>query len=261
MNSIFVGNFKASFYGKGVEFQDFREYGPNDDAKHIDWMASSREWNTIMRRYREEKGTEILAVVDINTSNVSDEIKTNLMRDCLELLYHGARNCSAAFGGYVSQGDRFKFITWEKTKTSLLQLLKLSSKPRDYSQSLHLDMLHSKILKRSIVFILSDSIDIDLKSLKIAALKHDLIYIHISTNFENTLEWSGVHELREAGESFAIDLDDTEKRQQYVTLRNKELTDFKISLSRAWADWIFLDEKKSLFTEFITFMKNRERKK
>lgn len=68
MQSLFLGNFKAAFSGKGIEFQDFRAYSHGDDARYIDWLTSSREGTTVMRRYTEEKQADILCIFDFKAS-------------------------------------------------------------------------------------------------------------------------------------------------------------------------------------------------
>ena len=37
-----VSRFRKIFKGKGLEFEDFREYTTQDDASRIDWKASKR---------------------------------------------------------------------------------------------------------------------------------------------------------------------------------------------------------------------------
>lgn len=68
VSSLFLGNYKAAFQGKGMEFVDFRDYNYGDDAKDIDWLVSAREGKTLVRRYQEERELEILFVCDMSPS-------------------------------------------------------------------------------------------------------------------------------------------------------------------------------------------------
>lgn len=87
MNSLFVGNFKSAFHGRGIEFQDFREYSPEDDAKYIDWVISGREGKTIMRRYREDKEGTIMCIFDDRVSlRFRSGIKYELANELLMLI-------------------------------------------------------------------------------------------------------------------------------------------------------------------------------
>lgn len=87
MKSLLLGNFKAAFSGKGIEFQDFRVYTYGDDAKYIDWATSSREGTTVIRRYKEEKEAHILCIADISSSlSFSQGVKQKLLTDTIELI-------------------------------------------------------------------------------------------------------------------------------------------------------------------------------
>ena len=35
------GQYRASFRGQGLEFDDFREYQPGDDPRFIDWKVTA----------------------------------------------------------------------------------------------------------------------------------------------------------------------------------------------------------------------------
>jgi hypothetical protein len=48
--------------------------------------------------------------------------------------------------------------------------------------------LNTQSIKNNLVFVFSDKLEADEKSLKIACLKNDLIFINVFDRFENTLE-------------------------------------------------------------------------
>ena len=49
--------------GRGIDFNDLREYVRGDDVKDIDWKASARTRMLLVRRYvAERKHTVVLAV-------------------------------------------------------------------------------------------------------------------------------------------------------------------------------------------------------
>jgi hypothetical protein len=65
---------------------------------------------------------------------------------------------------------------------------KLSTHYKKNTEILSLDFLLKTPIKRSVVFIMSDTMNIDEKSFKHAAIKHDIIFIHVSSYFENKLK-------------------------------------------------------------------------
>lgn len=261
MNSLFMGNFKAAFAGKGIEFQDFREYTPEDDAKYIDWLTSSREGTTVMRRYREEKEWNILVIAD-STESLDFQwwLKKKLQLEVIELLSWASLGSGEAFGWYVIWRDEWKYIPPKKNLTSLYKFKRYTSiLPRWYKSKFDISELSKRKWKKSIIFIVSDSLDIDEKSFRIVALQHDLIYVHLSTHFENTLSWSWLQILKGKSLKLWVDLDDVKAKEIYINKRTEQLQEFSRKVQKIWADSIFIDELSSLYAEFLKLMKRREK--
>src|SRR5216117_2331507 len=54
--------------GSSLEFQDYRQYAPGDDLRHVDWAAYARSEILTVRLYREEVAPRIDIVVDTSLS-------------------------------------------------------------------------------------------------------------------------------------------------------------------------------------------------
>ena len=260
MDSLFVGNFKAAFHWKWIEFQDFREYSPSDDAKYIDWAISSREGKTIMRRYREDKQWNVLCILDnsISLHFWTSQIKYHLAQEIIMLLWHASLASGESFGGYKLSKDSQEYIPAKKSKQGLYSFMK-SSTAHERKERLSLDFLLKNVMKRSIIFVVSDSLDVDAKSFQIAAMKHDIIYLHISENFENTLEWSGLQGIRSTKKLLGVNLDDRMKKELYRKKRKEKLDTFAKKLKSLDIDSAFFDETRPVFAELLGLMKRRER--
>lgn len=215
-----------------------------------------------MRRYREEKEGNILTVIDTReTLWYSDGAeKIELMQDIISLIGSATLSSWESFGGYVLSWSGNTYIKPKKTRQGILELQQIPDILKWESESLNLDFLLHKAMKRSIVFVISDNRNIDKRSFKIAARKHDVIFIHTSSYFENTLDGDGISYLKSWDYGVAIDMSDTTKKEQYKNKRQDILTLFSRELRLMWIDSIFLDEKKSLFWEFLKLMKLRARK-
>ncbi|MDI2131449.1 DUF58 domain-containing protein [Yinghuangia seranimata] len=50
--------------GRGTEFDTLREYVPGDDVRSIDWRATARSQNVVVRTWRPERDRHILVVLD-----------------------------------------------------------------------------------------------------------------------------------------------------------------------------------------------------
>jgi len=258
MNGLFVWNFKASFAWRGLEFQDFREYSPWDDAKYIDWARSSMEWSTIMRRYKEDKSSDILCYVDLRESlDYQGGIKRSLLNELIEFLYKASSASWEKFGWFLDTGDKVEYISPKKNPSVVHTMTSLNIQYHAYESILNISTLMNPSLKRSIIFIVSDTMNIDEKSFKTAAQKHDIIFIYLSSSFEDTLSWEGIVYLRGKWWNIAIDLSDETKKNEYISLREQEKQDFSSYLRKLWCDSMFINEDSWMQWEFLKLMKKR----
>lgn len=59
-----MGMRSARGFGGGTEFEQLREYGPDDQFRHIDWTATARAGRTIVRTYRAERNQTVVVMLD-----------------------------------------------------------------------------------------------------------------------------------------------------------------------------------------------------
>ena len=64
VSSDLIGNYRSSFKGRGLEFEGYRAYTPDDDASRIDWLASMRANTTVVKEYMEERNLEVFFLQD-----------------------------------------------------------------------------------------------------------------------------------------------------------------------------------------------------
>jgi len=62
--------YKLIFRGKGLEFDSYRDFSPDDDAQSIDWKASSRAQKLLVKQYVEERDLKIMFLVDVGDNMV-----------------------------------------------------------------------------------------------------------------------------------------------------------------------------------------------
>lgn len=59
-----VGMRSARGLGGGTDFEQLREYGPDDEFRRIDWTATARLGKPIVRTYRAERNQRVLVLLD-----------------------------------------------------------------------------------------------------------------------------------------------------------------------------------------------------
>ncbi|MDF3935561.1 DUF58 domain-containing protein [Pseudomonas citronellolis] len=62
--SVLSGNHAARLRGRGLSFDELRQYSPGDDLRHLDWRASMRYGKPFIRAYTEERDRPTLLLVD-----------------------------------------------------------------------------------------------------------------------------------------------------------------------------------------------------
>ena len=62
------GERRSKRRGRSVEFDDFRNYAPGDDLRHIDWNVYARLDRLFIKLFREEEDLALHVVVDVSAS-------------------------------------------------------------------------------------------------------------------------------------------------------------------------------------------------
>ncbi|MBU0894020.1 MAG: DUF58 domain-containing protein [Nanoarchaeota archaeon] len=83
--------YKLLFRGKGLEFEGFRDYTPDDDASSIDWKTSSRVQKPLVKQYKEERDLNIMFIVDVGDNMVfgsTEKLKCEYVTEIIAALGH-----------------------------------------------------------------------------------------------------------------------------------------------------------------------------
>ncbi|HKI69981.1 MAG TPA: DUF58 domain-containing protein, partial [Verrucomicrobiae bacterium] len=69
VTDMMVGAYLSRFKGRGMDFEELREYVPGDDVRDIDWNVSHRMGRPFVKRYREERELAAVLAVDVSGSS------------------------------------------------------------------------------------------------------------------------------------------------------------------------------------------------
>ena len=64
----FAGQYHSVFKGRGMDFEEVREYVPGDEVRSIDWNVTARSGRPFVKKYTEERELTIFLVVDLSAS-------------------------------------------------------------------------------------------------------------------------------------------------------------------------------------------------
>ena len=99
--------YKMFFRGKGLEFDGYRNFSPDEDAGNIDWKASSRAQKLLVKQYVEERDLRIMFIIDVGDNMVfgsTEKIKCEFITEL-----------AAAFSNVIiHSNDRIGFVLFSK---------------------------------------------------------------------------------------------------------------------------------------------------
>ncbi len=228
VNDILAGEYQSVFKGRGMEFDEVREYQPGDDVRAIDWNVTARCGHPFVKRYVEERELTVLLAVDISASGLFGSVakrKSEVAAElCALLAFSAIKNNDKV--GLLLFSDRIeKFIPPRKGGSHVLRIIRevLGYQPQEKGTDIAqaLEYLGRVVHKRGVVFVLSDFLAPDFKKpLGILARRHDLISISITDRRELRLPALGLLELTDAesGASIVVDSSDQGFRERYQEL-------------------------------------------
>lgn len=227
VEEIFSGEYHANFKGKGMEFEDIREYYPGDDVRNIDWNVTARYNETYVKQFNEERELNMFLLMDCSKSN-SFGRKKEFMAELGATLSYSANKNNDKVGMILFTDKVEKVIPSKAGKRHTLSIIEtiLTYEPTgiqtDIKQVLKYFMQIEK--KRSIVFLISDFMDKDYDNeLRMVARKHDLVLIQVLDPAEENIPFGAVYTFEDLETKETFVFDHTSKRDAIV---NKEIIKF-----------------------------------
>ena len=226
VNDIFAGEYESAFRGRGMAFEEVREYTPGDDIRDIDWNVTARFGHPFVKVYREERELTIMLLVDISSScffGSTTRFKQELAAEVAAVLAFAATKSNDKVGLIIFSDRVEKYIPPKKGKNHVWRVIKnvLEHQPlsRKTDIELVLRYLNRVARRRAVVFLISDFIDDHDYSvvLRVTGRMHDLIAVCITDPREHKLPSAGIVELcdAESGRVLCIDTNSAAIREEY----------------------------------------------
>src|ERR1700761_5903598 len=68
VDDTMAGAYHSVFKGRGMDFDEVREYTPGDEVRTIDWNVTARAGKAFVKKFTEERELTIFLLVDISAS-------------------------------------------------------------------------------------------------------------------------------------------------------------------------------------------------
>lgn len=270
VNDLMAGQYKSVFRGRGMEFDEVREYQPGDDVRTIDWNVTAREGTPYVKRFCEERELTVLFVFDISASGVfgsGNQSKLDLLVEvCALLMYSAIRNNDKV--GLVMFAEQVEaYYPPRKGKGNVLRLIRELVAARPVASPTKLDdaleFINRVQKRRAIVFIVSDFLDTHAeRNLAITKRRHDVVAVSVSDPREKELPDVGLLTLRDPETGRLIEVDSGSPRvreafRQQALRREEELA---AELKRVGVDQLAMVTDEPYSQTLQRFFRMRERR-
>lgn len=270
VNSIMAGQYKSVFRGSGIEFEEVREYCPGDDVKTLDWKVSARLGKPFVKRYREERESIVMLLIDMSASLKFGTFSGPKLERAAEvasvLAFNAVKNNDKV--GVIFFTDRVeKYIPPKKGSGHIWRVIKeiftFSPLGKGTDISAGLDFLAKISKKRSFVFVLSDFLDDGyLKSLRTVRQRHEIIGVMIYDKGAFELPFKGIVTLSdfETDGEMVFDAFDTQTREKFSAVKRANYKKTLSLFSKAQSDVIELETAASVSDTLSQYFRLRERR-
>ena len=279
-----AGAYHSVFKGRGMDFEDVREYTPGDDIRGIDWNVTARMDRPFVKKFREERELTIMLLVDLSASGdfgSRQQSKRELAAEIASVLALSAtRNNDKVGLGLFS--DRIEhFVTPRKGRSHILRVVRdiLFFRPQGRGTNIVpvLEHLNRIVKRRAVVFLLTDFLqgpdgrlpdpsdrrnDALFRTLAITRRRHDLICINLTDARERALPNVGLLTLEdsETGQIVEIDTASARIRQMYLDENLRRIEALKRGLAQMGIDSLTVETGRSYIPELQKFFENRGRR-
>ena len=270
VNDVLAGEYHSVFKGRGMEFDEVREYAPGDDIRTIDWNVTARTGHPYVKRYVEERELTVLFVVDLSASGnfgTRSQLKNEVAAELCALLAFSAIKNNDKVGLIIFTDEIELYIPPKKGVSHVLRVIRelLNFQPRRQSTDIRqaLDFMSRVTPRRAVVFLVSDFQAADYeKRLRIASRRHDLIAVSLKDPRESTLPAAGLIELEDAetGERLLVDTGNAGVRRRYEALAREREKKLAASFRSMAIDQIPVVTGEDYVRDLVKFFRIRERR-
>ncbi|MEP7078170.1 MAG: DUF58 domain-containing protein [Chthoniobacterales bacterium] len=270
VEAAFAGDYHSVFKGRGMNFDEVREYQPGDEIRSIDWNVTARLGTAFVKKFTEERELTVVLVVDVSASgNFGSAVqsKRELAAEVASLLAFSAiRNNDKV--GLLLFTDRIElFIPPKKGRSHTLRIIReilfFTAEGRGTDAALALNYLNKVVTRRAVVFFVSDFQTGDFsRELAVSGRRHDFIALHIQDEREEILPNIGIITLEDAetGEQIEINTSDRTTRARFAAVAEANRMQLNRTLRRNNIDSISLRTGADYLPALRSFFKQRERR-
>ncbi len=259
VNDTMVGAYLSHFKGRGMDFEELREYIPGDDVRDIDWNVTHRLGRPFVKRFREERELTAVLAVDISASSSfgsASRTKREFAAEIAATLAMSAVRNGDKVALLLFSNDVELFVPPRKGRRHILRLVRemllFKPKRRRTDVSRALGFLNHALHRRAIVFLLTDFLHENvngtparrdvIQELGLTNTRHDVVCLHLHDPRESTLPDAGLLTIEDAetGELLELDSKRSSVCERFATVNAERLAELDRALIRTGVDTLRL---------------------
>lgn len=260
VNDTMVGAYLSRFKGRGMEFEELREYIPGDDVRDIDWNVTHRLGRPFVKRFREERELSAVLAVDVSGSfnfGSADRTKREFAAEIAATLAMSAARNGDKVALLLFTDEVELFVPPRKGRRHILRIVRelLMAKPRRRGTNIPraLGFLNHVLHRRAMVFLLTDFLhsfnapargtDRDvIAELGLTNTRHDVVCLHLHDPRESFLPEAGLVTVEDAETGELLELDSVGKsvRERFASVNAERLAALDLALIRTGVDTLRL---------------------
>jgi uncharacterized protein (DUF58 family) len=258
VNDMMVGAYLSHFKGRGMDFEELREYIPGDEVRDIDWNVTYRMGRPFVKRYREERELALVLAVDISGSSAFGSLrrsKRDFAAEVAATLAISATRSSDKVALLLFTDQVELYLPPRKGRRHILRLIRemLFFEPKRRGTNIPgaLAFLNHVLHRRAMVFLLTDFLHSfgptaaqpqsgrdTLQEVGLTNARHDLVCVHLHDPRESTLPAAGLLTLEDAetGELLEVDSSRAIVRDRFERTNAERLAELDRAFRRAGVD-------------------------
>lgn len=277
-NDLMTGAYQSQFKGRGMDFEELREYVPGDDVRTIDWNVTARMRRPFVKLHREERELAVMLVLDISASGSfgsSDRSKREFAAEVAATLAFSALRNGDKVGLLLFSEEVELFVPPKKGRKHLLRIIRealaFPAKKRGTSIRAALSFVNHVLHRRAVVFLLTDflhSFDAVegrhelFRELGQTNSRHDLVCVHLHDERERMMPPAGLLLLEDAetGELLELDTVRNSTRMAFAEKSAQRLEHLDRSLTQSAVDVVRLAPDDDFASTLQRFFETRRRR-
>ena len=270
VDEIIGGAYRSVFKGRGIEFEEVREYTQDDDVRDIDWNVTARMGSPYIKKYVEERELTVLFLVDVSASGAFGSAEKSKRRTAAELAallaFSAGKNGDKV--GLMMFSDKIElYVPPRSGSRHTLRLIRemLAFEPQSTGTDIDLALREcAKLMKkRGIVFLLSDLIAEKSfeTSLKLLNRRHDVVALQISDPVEQSWPTTRPVVVEDAESGLLLNLPGGKEHRQKLNMYLTESRRIRQELCRkAQVDLVELQTGRDVLHPVIEFFAKRRQR-